>query len=144
MSTDYDSPWKEALDVYFEPFLALLFPEVHRGIDWSRTKAYAVGLGGLALNLEGREGQGIVLSQLVTDLGRTRNLVAGSRAAAQAAETDYQYTRAGVLLDVDRAYFDALAAQALLRVAQQTVHRGSCWRTRSMRSPRTSSNRSST
>ena len=36
MSTDYDSPWKEALDVYFEPFLALLFPEVHRQIDWSR------------------------------------------------------------------------------------------------------------
>ena len=29
MSTDYDSPWKEALDAYFEPFLALLFPEVH-------------------------------------------------------------------------------------------------------------------
>jgi predicted DNA-binding ribbon-helix-helix protein len=36
VSTDYDSPWKEALDAYFEPFLALLFPEVHRRIDWSR------------------------------------------------------------------------------------------------------------
>ncbi|MGH7173403.1 MAG: hypothetical protein ACRELG_24225, partial [Gemmataceae bacterium] len=36
MSSDYDSPWKEALDSYFEPFLALLFPEVHRQIDWSR------------------------------------------------------------------------------------------------------------
>jgi hypothetical protein len=36
MSSDYDSPWKEALDGYFEPFLALLFPEVHRQIDWSR------------------------------------------------------------------------------------------------------------
>lgn len=36
MSTDYDSPWKEALDVYFEWFLALLFPDVHRQIDWSR------------------------------------------------------------------------------------------------------------
>jgi hypothetical protein len=36
MSTDYDSPWKEALDRYFEAFLALLFPEVHRDIDWSR------------------------------------------------------------------------------------------------------------
>jgi hypothetical protein len=34
MSSDYDSPWKEALDLYFEPFLALLFPEVHRQIDW--------------------------------------------------------------------------------------------------------------
>ncbi len=36
MSTDYDSPWKEALDAYFEAFLALLFPEVHAEIDWSR------------------------------------------------------------------------------------------------------------
>lgn len=36
MSSDYDSPWKEALDGYFEPFLTLLFPQVHRRIDWSR------------------------------------------------------------------------------------------------------------
>jgi hypothetical protein len=36
VSADYDSPWKEALDVYFEAFLALLFPEVHGQIDWSR------------------------------------------------------------------------------------------------------------
>ncbi len=36
MPTDYDSPWKEALDAYFEPFLALLFPQVHRQVDWSR------------------------------------------------------------------------------------------------------------
>ncbi len=37
MSADYDSPWKEALDAYFEPFVALLFPEVHPQIDWSRS-----------------------------------------------------------------------------------------------------------
>jgi predicted AlkP superfamily phosphohydrolase/phosphomutase len=30
------------------------------GIDWSRTQAYAMGLSGLFLNLQGREGQGIV------------------------------------------------------------------------------------
>jgi hypothetical protein len=36
MSADYDSPWKEALDVYFEAFLALLFPDVYAFIDWSR------------------------------------------------------------------------------------------------------------
>jgi hypothetical protein len=35
MSADFDSPWKDALDSYFEPFLALLFPQVHRQIDWS-------------------------------------------------------------------------------------------------------------
>jgi predicted AlkP superfamily phosphohydrolase/phosphomutase len=32
------------------------------GIDWSRTKAYALGLGGIYLNLRGRESGGIVLA----------------------------------------------------------------------------------
>jgi hypothetical protein len=36
MSTDYESPWKEALDAYFEPFVALLFPMIHPRIDWPR------------------------------------------------------------------------------------------------------------
>lgn len=34
--TDYDSPWKEALDDYLEPCLALLFPQAHAEVDWSR------------------------------------------------------------------------------------------------------------
>ena len=33
---EYDSPWKEALDLYFEAFLTLFFPHVHADIDWSR------------------------------------------------------------------------------------------------------------
>lgn len=33
MTADYDSPWKEALDAYFEPFLALLFPPIHSQLD---------------------------------------------------------------------------------------------------------------
>jgi hypothetical protein len=35
MADDHDSPWKEALRVYFKDFLALLFPEIHAQIDWS-------------------------------------------------------------------------------------------------------------
>ena len=34
--TDYDSPWKEALDFFFEAFLELFFPQAHADIDWSR------------------------------------------------------------------------------------------------------------
>jgi len=34
--TDYDSPWKEALERFFEPFMAFFFPAAHAGIDWSR------------------------------------------------------------------------------------------------------------
>jgi len=33
---DYDSPWKEVLDRYFEPFLAFFFPQAHADIDWGR------------------------------------------------------------------------------------------------------------
>ncbi len=33
---EFDSPWKEALERYFPEFLALLFPQVHAGIDWSQ------------------------------------------------------------------------------------------------------------
>jgi len=34
--TDFDSPWKEALDVYFKAFLLLFFPNIHDDIDWAR------------------------------------------------------------------------------------------------------------
>lgn len=34
--TDYDSPWKEVLERYFEPFMALFFLHAHAEIDWSR------------------------------------------------------------------------------------------------------------
>ncbi len=39
-----------------------------RGVDWSKTKAFAVGLGGIYLNLEGREAQGIVKEAEAEDL----------------------------------------------------------------------------
>ncbi len=35
--------------------------EWFQGVDWSKTRAYAVGLGGIYLNLAGRESQGIVV-----------------------------------------------------------------------------------
>jgi hypothetical protein len=34
--SDFDSPWKEVLDVYFELFLAFFFPQAHVDIDWQR------------------------------------------------------------------------------------------------------------
>ena len=33
--TDYDSPWKEALERYFQEFMAFFFPQAHADIDWS-------------------------------------------------------------------------------------------------------------
>jgi hypothetical protein len=33
---DFDSPWKEALEVFFRHFLTLFFPHIEADIDWSR------------------------------------------------------------------------------------------------------------
>jgi hypothetical protein len=33
---DYDSPWKEILDNYFQDFMAFFFPHAAQVIDWKR------------------------------------------------------------------------------------------------------------
>lgn len=64
---------------------------------------------------------GASLTQVITDFGRTPNLIASSRLQAQAANESAAATAAQVLLEVDRNYFTVLQAQALEKVAQQTV-----------------------
>jgi hypothetical protein len=34
--TDFDSPWKEALEHYFPQFMSFFFPLAHADIDWAR------------------------------------------------------------------------------------------------------------
>jgi outer membrane protein len=68
-----------------------------------------------------RVASGITVNQLLSDFGRTRNLIDSARLHADAADQATEVTRAGVLLDVDRAFFNLLRAQAVLKVAQQTV-----------------------
>ena len=34
--SDFDSPWKEVLDLFFEASLEFFFPAAHAQIDWSR------------------------------------------------------------------------------------------------------------
>lgn len=81
-----------------------------------------IGAGFLsASRLFDRFGTGFSLNQLITDSGRTPNLVAESRFRATAAQQDYQATNYDVLLAVNQDYYGTLRAQALVRVAQQTV-----------------------
>jgi len=68
-----------------------------------------------------RAAGGVQVNQLLTDFGRTANLTASSKLQAQAETQNLTLTREEVLLQVDTGYFGALAAQAVLRVAQQTV-----------------------
>jgi outer membrane protein len=68
-----------------------------------------------------RAAAGVIASQLITDFGRVHNLVGMSNLQAQAADQAGEFTRADVLLAATRAYFDVLRAQAVLKVALQTV-----------------------
>ncbi len=67
-----------------------------------------------------RTAGGLQVNQLLTDFGRTINLSASSKLEAQAANQNLNTSREQVLLAADTAYFDALEAQAVLHVAQQT------------------------
>ena len=68
-----------------------------------------------------RYANGVTLGQLVTDFGRTHELVKSSSLRAQAQQENVTTTRADVLLQVDQAYFGVLKAKAVLQVAQETV-----------------------
>jgi outer membrane protein len=68
-----------------------------------------------------RAAAGVAVSQLLTDFGRTSDLVQTASLRAQALQQSAVTDRAEVLLRVDRAYFSALRTQAILRVAQDTV-----------------------
>lgn len=102
---------------------AAYFPALQGDVTGSQGNPQGrMGAGSLAASrLWDRFGQGITVNQLITDSGRTRNLVASSRLQAQASSQTYQATRYDVLLRVNQAYFDALHSQALVRVADETV-----------------------
>jgi len=99
------------------------FPTVEGEVTGSEGNPQGrIGAGYLAASrLFDRLGTGILLSQLITDSGRTPNLVASSRLEAQASQQTFQATRYDVLLAVNQAFFGVLRALALVKVAQQTV-----------------------
>jgi outer membrane protein len=81
-----------------------------------------IGAGDLsASRLFNRFGQGVVARQLITDSGRTSSLISSSRLQAQAVTQTAQATRYDVILAVNRSYFDVLHAQAVVKVAEETV-----------------------
>jgi outer membrane protein len=64
---------------------------------------------------------GVSVSQLVTDFGRTHELSKSSHFHAQAEQENVVTTRADVLLRVNISYFGVMKAQSVLRVAEETV-----------------------
>jgi outer membrane protein len=98
------------------------FPTIGGDITGVESNDARLAAGGLnAPHLYNRFAAGMSLEQLVTDFGRTRNLVSSAKLHAQSAGENVDLSRQQVLLNVDRAFYNQLSAQAVLKVAQQTV-----------------------
>ena len=81
-----------------------------------------IGAGSLtASRLLEHAGAGVTLSQLITDFGRTMNLVSSAKLQEKAQNANALATTEDIVLATDQAFYNALQAQALLKVAQQTV-----------------------
>ena len=81
-----------------------------------------IGAGALtASRLLEHAGAGVTLSQLITDFGRTINLVSSSKLLDKAQQANALATTEDIVLATDQAFYNALQAEAMLKVAQQTV-----------------------
>jgi outer membrane protein len=67
-------------------------------------------------------GAGGNFSLLITDFGRTKNLVASARLQEKAQNANAIATIEDIVFATDQAFYNALQAQAMLKVAQQNVN----------------------
>ena len=68
-----------------------------------------------------REAEGLAVSQLITDFGRTWDLTKSAKLRVQSEQMNAVATRAQILLEVNNAYYSALESQSVLHVAEETV-----------------------
>src|SRR3984957_904714 len=68
-----------------------------------------------------RAASGVVANQLLTDFGRTSSLEQSAKLRNSSQNQNVINTRAQVLLDVQQTYYQALAAESVLKVAQATL-----------------------
>jgi outer membrane protein len=86
--------------------------------DGSRLSAGSI----TASRLLEHAGAGGGFTQLITDFGRTNNLVASAKLQERAQGSNAQATEEDIVLATDQAFYNALQAQALLQVAEQNVN----------------------
>ena len=87
--------------------------------DANNTKVVSLGLP--LSSVYNRGSVSVIATQLITDFGHTSNLIESTRFHADALAKSLQATEAQITIDVDGAYFASLQAQALLKVAEDTV-----------------------
>lgn len=85
-------------------------------------EASRISAGGLtASRLLQHAGMGVQVSQMITDFGHTQNLVASTKLNEKARLADAEATREDIVLATDQVFYQAIEAQATLKVAEQTV-----------------------
>lgn len=72
-------------------------------------------------SLSSRTASGLALSQLITDFRRTKSLTETARLRAAAQTSNVDEVRTLIRLEVRHAYYQSLAAQAVLKVAQAVL-----------------------
>jgi outer membrane protein len=102
---------------------SVLMPDVNlsvTGVDANPGSRIAAGY----LNnpiLFPRAAAGATVNQLITDFGRTTNLVSSSQFHAKAEDQNALATLQDIILAVDEAFYNTLETHALLEVAEDTV-----------------------
>ena len=66
-------------------------------------------------------GMGVQVSQLITDFGRTSNLIASAKLQEKARLADAEASREEIVLATDQVFYAVVEAQETLKVAVQTV-----------------------
>jgi outer membrane protein len=69
-----------------------------------------------------RAAAGATVSQLITDFGRTANLVSSANLNAKAQDENAVATEEQIRLATDQAFYNALQAHSVTQVAEQTVN----------------------
>ncbi len=100
-----------------------LYPQVSgsaTGVDADHSTTLSAGTLQTS-SLYSRVAAGVTISQLVTDFGRTKNLAESARFRASAQNQIAGNTRAQILIEVDQAYYQQLAADSVLNVANAVL-----------------------
>ncbi len=102
---------------------ARYLPQIYGAITATKAEdGSRIGAGELTdSRLYTHAGTGGTLSELITDFGRTRELVATSKLQQKAEDQTALATEQDVLLATDQAFYRLLDAQSLLDVAEATV-----------------------
>jgi outer membrane protein len=86
---------------------------------WDNTRILAGGINNPSVY--DRVAEGIAVSQLITDFGKTRNLANGARSEVRAANENAEASREQILLNAEANFLAALQARAVVDVARRTL-----------------------